>query len=92
MTDDCGAFYNGFRAVFPASNAQKILCKFHLGQSIGSKLKEYLSEEDAADGKAIFREVLDKALPTEFERAYSAFMTWLETKNEELLSVVSCPQ
>ncbi|EYB86495.1 hypothetical protein Y032_0278g1173 [Ancylostoma ceylanicum] len=86
MTDDCGSFYNGFRKVFPASRAQKILCKFHLGQSVGRKLKEKLSKEDASDGKEMFREVLSEALPLEFERAYSAFMTWLATKDEELVS------
>ncbi|EYB86492.1 hypothetical protein Y032_0278g1173 [Ancylostoma ceylanicum] len=89
MTDDCGSFYNGFRKVFPASRAQKILCKFHLGQSVGRKLKEKLSKEDASDGKEMFREVLSEALPLEFERAYSAFMTWLATKDEELVSVVA---
>ncbi|KAL6724183.1 hypothetical protein Aduo_019094 [Ancylostoma duodenale] len=86
--DDCGSSHNGFQEVFPASKTQEILCEFHPGQSIRRELKEKLSKKDALDGKERFREVLNEALPLEFEGAYSAFMTWLASKNEELVSVV----
>ncbi|VDO91604.1 unnamed protein product [Heligmosomoides polygyrus] len=34
MTDDCNTFYNGFRQVFPQSAARKLLCLFHVVQSL----------------------------------------------------------
>ncbi|KAK6046036.1 zinc finger, C2H2 type [Cooperia oncophora] len=80
MTDDCGVFYNGFMDVFPLSRAQKILCKFHLSQSIGRKLKETLKREDVKIGTALFSQLLDESEPSQFERMYVAFLSWIGSR------------
>lgn len=42
MTDDCNTFYTAFVTVFPFSKAHKVLCVFHISQSIGRKVKEFI--------------------------------------------------
>ncbi|KAL6738501.1 hypothetical protein Aduo_012043 [Ancylostoma duodenale] len=91
-SDEIATLFEVVRDLIPHFETQKFFASviFAEYQSVGRKPKEYFPEEDAADGKAIFREVLDKAFPMELERACSAFMTWLESKNEAFLSIVSC--
>lgn len=86
MTDDCGTFYNAFKDVFSSSKAQKVLCKFHLSQSITRKLKEHLADNDVEKGMLLFHRVLNESLSVEFERSYAAFMPWLATKSEEAVA------
>lgn len=45
MTDDCNTFYNGFRQVFPQSAARKLLCLFHVVQSIKRNCAKKLREK-----------------------------------------------
>ncbi|KAL6726151.1 hypothetical protein Aduo_008153 [Ancylostoma duodenale] len=42
ITDDTYVFYNAFKEVFPLSRAIKILCSFHVSQTLQRKHKEYL--------------------------------------------------
>ncbi|KAK6758768.1 hypothetical protein RB195_016161 [Necator americanus] len=42
MTDDTYVFYNAFKAVFPSSQAAKVLCSFHISQALQRKHKELL--------------------------------------------------
>ncbi|KAK6021301.1 hypothetical protein OSTOST_13026, partial [Ostertagia ostertagi] len=86
MTDDCGTFYNAFMDVFPESKARKVLCRFHLSQTVGRKLKEFLRTEDVRTGNALFSEVISQSNAAEFEKLYDAFLKWVGSKSHEMLS------
>ncbi|EYC40546.1 hypothetical protein Y032_0607g586 [Ancylostoma ceylanicum] len=77
MTDDTYVFYNGFKAVFPLSKAMKLLCLFHIDQSLERKHKEHLKKCHVSTANRLFHSLVLETDAKKFESSFSAYMSWL---------------
>ncbi|CAJ0592133.1 unnamed protein product [Cylicocyclus nassatus] len=79
MTDDTYIFYNGFKTVFPNSRAAKVLCSFHVSQTVLRKHKELLNKCDISTAERLFHATLFEMNPVKFENNFCVYTTWLNS-------------
>ncbi|VDO98040.1 unnamed protein product [Heligmosomoides polygyrus] len=77
ITDDTNVFYNAFSAMFPSSKTSKLLCSFHIAQTMKRRHKELLQGSNASLADKLFRRLLYETTVPQFESYFSSYLSWL---------------